>query len=432
MNKVSLKFSVNTLTKVHLGAIGSVKFRLAKGKPFEVALPTGRNVPALCVNADKNWTVWFASGNPENVRVRFDGNICTVQFGADHSEPLSLKKTTFQKWSEVVAWLRTQLGLDKRLARPTGFKRVYFFDIHDPEDGLIQGFDDVRRGLEDIAKAGYAKDAVLYLPGWDGAYDGTYPDYRASKSAGGWKALEQLNREAADMGAQLLLHLNHWGLSDSRMASYPKLKGAFQKNPDGSFLKWPGSNWKGGSNPLYYLKPDHPELIKVMKARVDEIVARGIRGIFLDQFGAPIGLDSKRVRMAKTYEKNVCGGHPDAVFGSELPMPETVGSFRLSQMWGPAWSGMAEFPVTVSELCADVYDGFVQLFGHLGTPAPYPTRYAYTNYVYLAQYGWQEAFKRAWKQHKDAHVLPTLRLHASKRRENIALIKSLLGKRRAR
>lgn len=423
MNEISIKFPVSQSSEIHVGAAGGVRVNLKASQEESFVLPCGRNIPVLCVGLNGGWDVWFVGNNPDEVSLSYDGRECFVTFSAEHGDVLYFDQIHLDGWENVVAWLRARLNLGEKIRKAPRFDRAFIFDIHDAGGKLIQNFDQVRHGIDEMANAGWLDRSIVYLPGWDGAYDGTYPDYHASTAAGGWDALESLGSEVAAAGGQLLLHLNYWGIAEGRLKAYPSLAAELLKNADGSLMKWPGATWCGATNPLYYARPDSEPWLKIMKHNVDAIVGHGINGIFLDQFGAPMRpFGSKRIAMATTYAKVVCANRPGVILGCELPMPETVDEFHLAQMWGAPWSGMPENrSLEISSLSSDVYNGYVQMFGHLGTPAPYPMRYSWTNYVFLAEHGSSNAFKMAWDAHRKANVLPTLRLDSQRSADNLRI-----------
>jgi hypothetical protein len=114
------------------------------------------------------------------------------------------------------------------------------------------------------------------------------------------------------------------------------------------------------------------------------------------------------------------------MLGSESVHADVLGALAFAQLWGPVWTVMPDVPVLKpSRLMADVVAPWLELMGHLSTPAPYPGLYAWTNYVYLAEHGPARMFRHVWKFHGASGVIPTARLISTRRKANQKVLERL-------
>jgi len=360
------------------------------------------------------------------LRVQFDEGMLKIGFDGDwDSQPEWLIHECSNRL-EMIRWIQDQFPVLQASAK-LRFKRMFILDIHDPYNNLIQRFPDVSRFIMECAELGLSKDTLYYLPGWSGTFDKNYPDYTPAQDAGGEDAFASLIHTARKHGGEIFPHMNHWALSHHRASQYPQLLPHILRDSSGRKAEWPGYLWCGVGHPLYYIDPSSDAWIELFSNRLARLEQLGLRTVFLDQIGTPtcnrVGKPTQTNenwrKQLVSFSRRITSLHPRMIMGCESFTPDVLPHFPLVQFWGPVWSASMEQPLLQpSSLLADAIGKSAQLLGHLGTLAPYPCRYAWTNYLYLAEHGSKKAFQKSWETHAAAGVLPTARLISTFKKAN--------------
>jgi len=360
------------------------------------------------------------------IRVQLDGSALKLGFTGhwDASPQWTVKDCN--SYPECVVWIRGQFPV-LQVNAGLSFKRMFILDIHDPYDNLLQTFGDVSAFVRQCADRGLSEGTLYYLPGWSGTFDKNYPDYTPAVDAGGEDAFAELVRTARKCGGEIFPHINHWALSHHVSARYPQLVQHVLRDAAGNRAEWPGYLWCGVGHPLYYIDPSSEPWIEIMHDRLTRLEKLGLKTVFMDQVGTPmcnnVGKPTQtnenwRPQMV-AFMHRITKLHPRMVMGCESFTLDALPGFPLAQFWGPVWSASMEMPrLKPCRLLADAIGSSAQLVGHLGTLAPYPCRYAWTNYLYLAEHGSTRSFRKSRETHTAAGVLPTVRLISTFTKEN--------------
>ncbi|MCC5833178.1 MAG: hypothetical protein JJU20_00450 [Opitutales bacterium] len=303
-------------------------------------------------------------------------------------------------------------------------KRCYICDVSTPRGQIVNGFKDIADFVAMADARGFGRDSIFYLPGWDGPYDGTYPDYDAWSTAGGKDELLRLRDVIHDIGGRLVLHLNHAAVSADRLPDYPELKNARIKDDKGSWRMWPGATWSGATQPLYYINPNHPAWKAVLFSRLERIQGWGINHLFMDQIG-PMGIHS--LPDLRLFLTDLRSAFPKLRVGGESFSTSLQDLVDFWQFWGPPWCGM---PALADAEPSDLFFANTQadlpLFGHLGTPGPLPSLYSWTNFPDIVEHGAKAAFHTACRYHQKVGVRPTIRINAFRSRDFWPLVEPYL------
>jgi hypothetical protein len=393
------------------------------------------NLPLLVVEERGGFRAGLLRYGPTEhvslVRVRHEDGALKASFVGDWDSPPQWIVHECDDYEELIRWIRDQFPL---LQKSCGlsFQRMFILDIHDPHENRIQTFDDVSRFISELVEAGLAKGTLYYLPGWYGAFDKSYPDYIPAPAAGGEDGFARLIETARKHGGEIFPHVNHWALSHHVSSRYPQLKSHVLRDAEGKLAEWPGYLWCGVGHPLYYIDPSCDAWIEIMSDRLTRLRKLGLRTVFMDQVGTPMcnrvgkptqSNENWRPQMV-AFGNRIANLHPGLVMGCESFTSDALPHFPLAQFWGPVWTASLEIPhLRPSRLLADAIGSSALLVGHLGTPAPYPCKYAWTNYLDLAERGAAKAFRSAWTLHLAAGVLPTARIVSTFTRENRRFLK---------
>ncbi|NQU09961.1 hypothetical protein HQ590_04160 [bacterium] len=458
MATLSTTLPVPATARLHLPWQGC--WQVAAGALTDPVKLEGLHLPLLAGEENGRWTVARLSFGEDDevlaVTLRWQGDQLEATLHGKWTTPPNWSVTSCGTEREAVAFAQGELGLhagtllseehgpvhlgsagaspsrvSREICRPwegeapaEPFARLFILDIHDPRGNLIQSFAEVEEFVRQCAGLGVAKGTVFYLPGWDGPFDATYPDYEPAADAGGAAGLARLVETARTYGGEVMPHLNHWAVSRAKLAEYPQFEPHILRDDDGERQGWPGLLWYGATNPLWYVDASNEQWLAHFSSRLRALEDLGIRVVMLDQVAAPLG-KGWRPRFRRLID-HVRRTHPGLILASESVNSDLLGQVPLAQFWGPVWTGMTEESVLgPSPWLTRVLDGTVQVAGHLATPAPYPTRYAWTHLVWLAQHGCERAFEIAWQTHQAAGVLPTARLVGPRTRLNDQVLRLL-------
>ena len=129
-------------------------------------------------------------------------------------------------------------------------KLVIVVDMMRSNWEIAHDYDDVIRLAKDLRSVGAPEDTIVYIPGWNGAYDSTYPTYRPHAELGGDGKFKEMIETLHRCHLRVMIHTNAWGL-DPYHKDIDKLLSYVARDEDGKFQGWQtgGRIW-GGSYPL--------------------------------------------------------------------------------------------------------------------------------------------------------------------------------------
>lgn len=169
----------------------------------------------------------------------------TVRF--DWPWSLELRIAAFRTMNDATAdycnWLRTDLGIvpmrERKGVPPwvRNVKLVLVMDMLRSNWEVSHDFEDVRLMSAELSRVGCPTDTLIYLPGWNGAYDSTYPTYEPHRDLGGPAAFERMIDGIHSSGFRAMIHTNAWGLDPyhpevDELARFVKLRA------DGAYRGW--------------------------------------------------------------------------------------------------------------------------------------------------------------------------------------------------
>jgi len=120
--------------------------------------------------------------------------------------------------SDFEAWLSKELRIRKRRDDPTlpgwvhNVKLVLIMDMMRSNWEIAHDYDDIANLAKELKKIGCPKDTLFYIPGWNGAYDSTYPAYQPHPELGGEGKFREMMENLHENGFRVMIHTNAWGL----------------------------------------------------------------------------------------------------------------------------------------------------------------------------------------------------------------------------
>jgi hypothetical protein len=73
---------------------------------------------------------------------------------------------------------------------------------------IANSYEDAARIAGELGKIGCPRGTLFYLPGWNGAYDSTYPTYRPHPELGGDKGFRGMMDAMHANGFRIMIHTN--------------------------------------------------------------------------------------------------------------------------------------------------------------------------------------------------------------------------------
>jgi len=158
------------------------------------------------------------------------------------------------------AWLK-ELNV-KRLRDDPNFpswvdniKLVLVVDMIRSNWEIVHDYNDVARLATELSSVGAPEDTLIYIPGWNGAYDSNYPTYRPHAELGGEEEFRRMIETMHKCHFRVMIHTNAWGL-DPYHKDIDKLLKYVIKDEEGYYQGWQtgGRIWGGRYPPSRPLK----------------------------------------------------------------------------------------------------------------------------------------------------------------------------------
>jgi len=141
------------------------------------------------------------------------------------------------------AWLKNELGIKKLRDRPNvpewvhNVKLVFIIDMMRPNWEIAHDYYDVINLATDLKTIGCAEDTLFYIPGWNGAYDSSYPTYKPHSQLGGEEKFREMVETLHKNGFRVMIHTNAWGL-DPCHPNIDKYLKYVVKDEEGNYSGW--------------------------------------------------------------------------------------------------------------------------------------------------------------------------------------------------
>ena len=201
-------------------------------------------------------------------------------------------------WREAVdkyrIWMERTYDLkpyEKREDIPEWAKKIALYVnvyAHSYTNRIHYTFNEIEEILVELAERFNPENTLIYLAGWDGRIDMTYPDYRPSDEVGGNEGLRRLVDKAHELGFKIMLHFNMWGV-DYKSPFYGKFKEHQVRDSEGRPLGWSADHNKDGIREelFAYISPDYDEFRRLLLKKISSIIEEfKIDAIHLDQSAA--------------------------------------------------------------------------------------------------------------------------------------------------
>jgi hypothetical protein len=143
----------------------------------------------------------------------------------------------FQDWLEKSTGVRKLREVTSVPAWVHDVKLVFIVDMMRGNWEITHDFQDVINLAGDLKKIGCPEATLFYLPGWNGAYDSTYPIYEPHPELGGREKFREMMESLHRNGYRVMIHTNAWGL-DPCHPDIDELIRYVRKDEEGSYRGW--------------------------------------------------------------------------------------------------------------------------------------------------------------------------------------------------
>ena len=198
-------------------------------------------------------------------------------------------------WKEAVEDYRTfvenELGVvpfEKRKDVPDWAKKISLYVVaylHNYTPFINFTFDEFKNKLIELAEKFPAEHTLVYIAGWDGRPDMTYPRYEPSEELGGKEKFKEMIDQAHKLGFKIMLHFNLFSICYN-MPEWSMFKDHQIRDIEGRLLGWDADHNTDGINDnlMGYIALDYEPWRRLLLEKISYIVKTyNIDAIHLDQ-----------------------------------------------------------------------------------------------------------------------------------------------------
>jgi len=207
------------------------------------------------------------SRHPEIFIVTFTWNVTDDAY-------LAVFSSMDEAIEDFESWLKNELGVRKLSERPNipewvhNVKLVLTMDMMRPNWEIAHDYNDIANLAGELKEIGCPKDTLFYLPGYNGAYDSTYPNYEPHPELGGEEKFREMIETLHKNGFRAMIHTNAWGL-DPCHPDIDRLQKHVLKDSEG--------NYKGFQTGGFFYQQRAPPQ-RPLKYLTDKIPFKGPKG----------------------------------------------------------------------------------------------------------------------------------------------------------
>lgn len=220
---VELSLGFPTDGELHLAEFYNVGRKLDRSMPVGESYEGKLAYGFVVVRAGDLWLRFRADRHSMNgltVRVLRLPALFAVTLRWQSGDPLRIAAfdSLAEATAEFAARLQDQFGIRRLADDPAtpewalNTRLIFCLDMMRSNLEITHDFTDVARLCDALHEAGCPKDTILYLPGWQGAYDAAHPTYRPAEALGGEAAFAAMIEAAHRHGYRVMIHATGWGI----------------------------------------------------------------------------------------------------------------------------------------------------------------------------------------------------------------------------
>jgi len=213
-------------TEFHLPEIYNLGRKIDSDMPVGESYSTGLGFNFFLANCAGIWLRLMTrqpSLRNANVHISRHPEIFIATFTwtlADESSDayVAVFATMDEALKDYAGWLENEMGVKKLRDRPKmpgwvhNVKLVLTVDMLRSNWELTHDYNDAMNLAKELKDIGCPEDTLVYIPGWNGAYDSTYPSYRPHPDLGGEARFKEMVDAFHANGFRVMIHTDAWGL----------------------------------------------------------------------------------------------------------------------------------------------------------------------------------------------------------------------------
>lgn len=201
---------------------------------------------------------------------------------------------------------------------------------------VFNTFDQMAEALRVVCDEVVGAEVLAYLPGWEGRYYRSYPQYAPGLDMGGAAGFDRLRGAAAELGVHLM---PMFGVHGVHVAQFPDWeRSAFRSRSDRRVVGVNEPDWDGDRAPeddQVFCNPGEPAFRAHLAAQIDGLLERHpVDGVFLDT--SACWFNDPRANLLDGYRlllDDLRADHPDVLFAGEGWFDALLALFPVNQSW---------------------------------------------------------------------------------------------------
>lgn len=225
-------------------------------------------------------------------------SLCSLEKACEISDAYTSPEWFIKKvssWREAVEdyrrFMENELGIipfEKRKDVPDWAKKIALYVVaylHNYTPFINFTFEEFKDKLTELATKFPPAHTLIYIAGWDGRPDMTYPHYKPSEELGGEKKFKEMIDYAHNLGFKIMLHFNLFSVCYN-MREWALFKDHQIRDVEGRLLGWDADHNTDGINDnlMGYISLDYELWRKYLLDKIVNIVKLyDIDAVHLDQ-----------------------------------------------------------------------------------------------------------------------------------------------------
>jgi hypothetical protein len=169
-------------------------------------------------------------------------------------------------------WLETELHIKKMECDPYlpqwvhNVRLILTMDMMRPNGEISHDYSDIIELAGELKEIGCSRDTLIYIPGWNGAYDSGEPRYRPCSELGGKEKFAEMIDTLHRSNFRIMIHTNPYAI-DPYHPNFDRLEKYAIRDDDGNYAGWQIGSGKFTIGPHRIAPPSRP--LKVPSRKID-------------------------------------------------------------------------------------------------------------------------------------------------------------------
>jgi len=255
VNNVSIVMPFPLETEFHFSEIYNLGRKIDRDMPINEHFSTRLGFNFFLANLKDMWILFTTkqtnlrdvnlrlSRYPEMFIASFVWNLTFPKLGEKVDAFISVFPSMDEATKYYEDWLEKRYGVIKLRNDPTlpewihNVKLVIYLVMIQSDWKIAHDCDDIINLVKELREIGCPKDTLIYIDGFQGAFDSTYPTYQPHLDIGGEEKFKEMIDTIHKNGFRVMPHFNAWGIDPYHPKIDEYLKYAL-KDEDGNPQGW--------------------------------------------------------------------------------------------------------------------------------------------------------------------------------------------------